>query len=238
MENALYAALARQSGLARELQAIANNIANQATTGFRREGVVFAEHVRRAGTAPSLSIAHANARSIDLSQGEIASTGGDFDVAIQGQGFFLLETPGGPRLTRSGHFTQNAAGELVSVDGHRLLDAGQSPIFVPPDARTIGVGSDGTLVADGQPVARIGLFEPDDPLTLRHESGTILAADGHVPASEPGAILQGRLEAANVNPMSEIARMIEVSRAYEAGQGVLDQEDQRIRSVIDTLGRR
>lgn len=238
MENAIYAALSRQSGLMRELQAVANNIANIGTTGFRREGVIFAEHVRRAGEAPSLSIPHATARHIDLGQGDIEATGGSFDLAIEGEGFFLVETPAGQRLTRAGHFIPNVAGELVTPDGHRLLDAGGAPVFVPAEAAAVNIGRDGTMVADGQPIARIGLFEALDPTTLRHETGTLFQAAEVQEANRPGAILQGRLEAANVVPMAELARMIEVTRAYEAGQTMLEREDERIRGVVDTLGRR
>ena len=238
MENAIYAALSRQSGLMRELQAVANNIANIGTTGFRREGVIFAEPVRRAGEAPSLSIPHATARHIDLGQGDIEATGGSFDLAIEGEGFFLVETPAGQRLTRAGHFIPNVAGELVTPDGHRLLDAGGAPVFVPAEAAAVNIGRDGTMVADGQPIARIGLFEALDPTTLRHETGTLCQAAEVQEATRPGAILQGRLEAANVVPMAELARMIEVTRAYEAGQTMLEREDERIRGVVDTLGRR
>jgi flagellar basal-body rod protein FlgF len=238
MDNAVYTGLSRQSGLMREMQLVAHNVANLATTGFRREGMVFAEHIRRLGDAPSLSLTHGNGRVIDLSQGDLARTGGSFDFAIRGEGFFLVETPGGDRLTRAGHFTPNAEGELVSADGHRLLDAGGAPVFVPPDARSVTLATDGTLAADGVPLAEIGLWRPADPLALRHEAGTLFAAEGYEPAEPGGAvILQGHLEGSNVNPVTEIARMIELSRAYELGQNLMQREDERIRAVVQTLGR-
>src|SRR5690606_28715046 len=113
MDNAIYATLSRQSGLMREMQVLAHNIANTSTTGFRREGVSFAEHVRAAGDGPSLSMPHASARHVDLAQGDLTQTGAPFDMAIRGEGFFLVETPQGQRLTRAGSFTPNAEGELV-----------------------------------------------------------------------------------------------------------------------------
>lgn len=237
MEITGYATLTRQSGLMREMQAIANNIANSATTGFRREGVIFTEYVRGVEGGPSLSMARASARHVDLTEGELATTGGTFDFAIQGEGFFLLETPAGNRLTRAGSFTPNAAGELVNPDGHRLLDEGGSPVFVPADAGRIALARDGTLSADGEPLARIGLWQPAEPHDLRHEGGTLFATTaGEVPA-EGGVLLQGQVEGANVDPFAEVARMIEVQRAYEAGQSFLDREDDRSRSTIETLGR-
>lgn len=236
MDAAGYATLNRQSGLMREMGVVANNIANSSTTGFRREGVVFSEYVAALDNDPSLSMAHASGRHVDLSQSTLSLTGGQFDVAIQGAGFFLIETPQGERLTRAGSFTPSAEGELVTPDGYRLLDAGGAPVFVPPDARGIAIASDGTVSADGQPIAQIGLWQPSDPLALRHQSGTLFEGGALEPA-EGATVLQGMLEDSNVEPVSEIARMIEVQRSYELGQKFLDAEDERVRGVISTLGR-
>jgi flagellar basal-body rod protein FlgF len=236
MDAAGYATLNRQSGLMREMGVVANNIANASTTGFRREGVVFSEFVVALDEDPSLSMAHASGRHVDLSQSTISQTGGQFDFAIQGEGFFLIETPQGQRLTRAGSFTPSAEGELVTPDGYRLLDAGGAPIFVPPDAKGVALAADGTVSANGQPIAQVGLWQPADPLSLRHQAGTMFAAADLEPA-EGAVVLQGMLEDSNVEPVSEIARMIEVQRAYELGQKFLDSEDERVRGVIQALGR-
>lgn len=236
MDAAGYTTLGRQSGLMREMQVVANNIANLSTTGFRREGVIFAEHVARLEAGPSLSMAHGNARLIDLSQAGLSQTGGSFDLAIQGEGFFLIETPGGQALTRAGSFTPSDTGELVTNDGKRLLDQGGAPVFIPPGARAVAVAADGTISADGQPLAKLGLWAPVDPAGLRHQGGTEFTAPELQPVAG-GSILQGFLEDSNVEPVSEIARMIAVQRAYELGQKFLDSEDQRARGVIQTLGR-
>lgn len=235
MDAALYVTLMRQSGLMHEMGVVANNIANSSTTGFRREGVVFSEHVAALGRDPSLSMAHASGRHIDLRQATLTMTGGAFDLAIQGDGFFLVQTPQGERLTRAGSFAPNPEDELVTPDNHRLLDAGGVPVIVPPDAK-VTIARDGTLSADGQPIAQIGLWRPADPLTLRHQSGTLFDG-GVLEPVEGGTVMQGMLEESNVKPVSEIARMIEVQRAYELGQKFLDAEDQRVRSVIQTMGR-
>lgn len=235
MEPSGYVTLSRQAGLMREMQVVAQNIANISTSGFRREGVVFSEYVKRQPGGPSLSMANGNARNIDLSQAGVSPTGGAFDFAIQGEGFFLVETPDGERLTRAGAFTPSAEGELVTPDGYRLLDQGGAPVFVPPGTQ-VALAQDGSLSANGVPLTRIGLWQPTDPLTLQHQAGTLFAADGVEPA-EGGSILQGFLEDSNVEPVTEIARMIEVQRAYELGQSFLDREDERMRGVVDTLGR-
>lgn len=236
MDAAGYATLNRQSGLMREMGVVANNIANSSTTGFRREGVVFSEFIAALDQDPSLSMAHASGRHVDLTQSTLSQTGGPFDFAIQGDGFFLIETPDGNRLTRAGSFTPSAEGELVTTDGYRLLDGGGAPVFVPPDARGVSLAADGTLSAGGQPIAQIGLWQPSDPLSLRHQSGTLFNSDAIEPV-EGATVLQGMLEDSNVEPVSEIARMIEVQRAYELGQKFLDAEDERVRGVITALGR-
>jgi flagellar basal-body rod protein FlgF len=236
MDSSLYTALTRQSGLMREMGTVAQNIANIGTTGFRREGVVFSEYISRMEDGPSLSMAYASARHVDLSQAGLSLTGGTFDFAIQGDGFFLVQTPQGERLTRAGSFTPNENGELVTREGYPLLDEGGAPVAVPPDAGKVMLAADGTVSVGGAPLARIGLWQPADPLSLIHQAGTLFSADQTVPSEGQAVILQGYLEDSNVEPVTEIARMIEVQRAYEQGQSFLDAEDQRIRGVIQALG--
>lgn len=233
-----YITLTRQSGLMREMQAVANNIANISTTGFRREGVVFSEFVQRMPDGgSSVSMATARGRQTYLTQGAHQPTGGSFDLAISGEGFFLIEAPEGERLTRAGSFTPNEAGDLVTPDGFRLLDAGGAAVFIPPDVASVAISPDGTVSANGQPLAQIGLMLPEDPNTLRREAGTLFAVDGPLIPVENPRIAQGYLEGANVDPITEVARMIAVQRAYELGQSFLESEDERQRNVIQTLGR-
>lgn len=237
MSSTGYVGLTRQTGLLNEMQTIANNIANLATTGYRREGVVFAEFIRDTGRGQdSVSYADAHGRLTDASQGALDTTGSTFDFAIEGPGFFLLDTPDGERLTRAGAFMPNQNGELVSADGYRLLDSGGAAIFVPPNARNVAMAGDGTLSADGLPLARVGVFLPNDPTALTRTAGTMFRADGGVEPVEDARLFQGFLEQSNVSPVSEMARMIEVQRAYELGQKFLDREDDRVRAVIRTLG--
>lgn len=238
MDSPGYTSLTRQSGLLREMQSVANNIANVSTTGFRRQGIIFAEHVHALEPGePSLSMATASVRHADNAQGAVAKTGGTFDFAIEGDGFFMVETPEGQQLTRAGSFTPNPEGDLVAPDGARLLDSGGAPVFVPTDAKSVSLSADGTLSADGIPLTEIGLFVPADPTEMSRREGVRFAVDGDLePVAEP-VILQGFLENSNVNPVSEIARMIQVQHAYQMGQQFMDKEDERIRSVLQTLSR-
>ncbi len=238
MDNASYVTLTRMSGLKREMQVIAHNVANASTAGYRREAVLFSEYVRGGeGQEPSLSMALGNTRQTYQLQGGLSQTGGTFDMAVEGEGFFHLETAQGLRLTRAGIFTPNEAGEIVNMDGHRLLDAGGAAIFVPPDARNIIMARDGTLSGDGVPFAQVGLVRPVDPVTMSRAAGTLFAVDGDIEPIEAPMILQGFVEESNVEPLFELSRMIEVQRAYEQGQRLLEREDERIKNVIQTLGR-
>ncbi len=237
MENAGYTTLTRQAGLLREMQVVANNIANTATTGYRQEGLIFAEFIRETGDGASLSMASAQARNTSMVQGALTKTGGDLDLAIEGDGFFLIETPAGQRLTRAGNFALSAEGDLVTNDGFRVLDAGGAPVFVPPDAGNLGISADGTISVGGQPLGQIGLVRPTDIIDLVREDGVMFRADGGFEPVLDGRVLQGFLEGANVDPVGQIARMIEVQRAYEMGQSFLDAENERILSALDTFTR-
>ena len=238
MDNSGYVTLNRQSGLLREMQAVANNIANLSTVGFRKEGVIFAEHVADLeGAEPSLSMAEASARLINRAQGPLTQTGGTFDFAIEGEGYFLIEIPVGNQLTRAGNFTVSPEGELVTADGFRVLDAGAAPIGVPVGLGPVSLAEDGTLSAGDAPLAQVGLFLPENADDLIHAAGTRFRTDGAIQPVEEGSVFQGFLEGSNVNPVAELTRMIEVQRAYEMGQSLLDREDGRIRAVIETIGR-
>ena len=236
MDNTIYAALSRQSGLFREMQVVANNMANITTTGFRREGVLFSEYVDALdGEEPSLSMAYAQGRSIDFDEGPLANTGSALDFAIQGKGFFMIETPEGNQLTRAGSFMRSPEGELVTPEGFRVLDTGGTPIFLPTDQGPIAMAEDGTLSAKGAPLAQLGIYDPVNSTSISLQAGTRFAVpEGTVPADN-AKVMQGVVEQSNVDPVSEIARMVEVQRAYELGQNFLDREDERIRSVISTL---
>ena len=238
MDNATYAALTRQSGLLREMRSVANNIANASTTGYRSEGVIFSEYIDDLGPgAPSLSMAAARVRETLQSQGALATTGGPFDLAIQGDGFFMVQAPGGQRLTRAGSFSPNENGDLVTMEGYPVLDAGGAPVFVPQGTGPIAIAADGTISADGSPIGQIGIFMPTDMAGMIREDGVRFRADAGTEPALDGKMLQGFLEESNVDPILQVSRMIEVQRAYELGQSFIDKEDERIRGVIQALGR-
>jgi flagellar basal-body rod protein FlgF len=235
MDNSSYTILTRQTGLARELQVVANNIANLATTGFRSEGVIFSEYIQGVTHGESLSMGMGNVHNTNFAQGVLTQTGGSLDFGIEGDGYFLVETPRGERLTRAGAFAANAQGELVTYDGFRVLDAGGAPIFVPSDAGPLSVSSDGTLSVNGAPIAQLGVVRPNAPLDLVREDGVMFRADAGFEQAQDARVAQGFTEGSNVNSVGQLARMIEVQRAYEMGQSFLESEDERVRTALKTL---
>lgn len=235
MEVTGYVTLSRQSGLMNEMQVIANNIANAATTGFRQEGLVFSEYMDSAKGRSSLSMSRGQVRNTSMAQGALTQTNGSFDFAIEGDGFFMVETSGGNRLTRAGSFSPNSDGDLVTLNGHRVLDAGGAPVFVPSASGKVSVSADGTISADGQAFGQIGLYVPTDRNGMIREDGVMFHAGDGVEPADKARILQGFLEDSNVNPVLQLARMIDVQRAYEMGQSFLETEDERIRSAVKSL---
>ncbi len=234
MANPIYALLSRQAGLRQQVDILANNVANLSTTGFKREGLAFAAQIERLDLpGNTLFLSELRSTYTDLSHGPLQPTGNDLDLAINGDGFFAVETQAGIRYTRDGRLSTNLAGELVTATGHRVLDEGGAPIFIPPETSTLGVSSDGTLTADdGRPLALLGLHRLTGRLT--READGLFAADVVEPAPE-AQVVQGFLKASNVNAIGELTELIEAQRAYERGRAVLDAEHERLRRMIDKL---
>ncbi len=236
MDNAGYVGLSRQIGLQRELTAVANNLANMNTNGYRREGSVFAEHIEALQNGnPSLSMSTLSRRFVDLSAGELTITNEPLDVAIDGDGFFLVETQNGERLTRDGAFSLNADRELVNAEQLRILDESGGAITIPQGQNKITVAEDGSIFAGGQPVARLGVVTADPASLVREGRNLFNAQDGYA-TLEDARVQQGVVEGSNVNAIEEMARLIEVQRTYEASKRFTEDENERISRTVRTLG--
>lgn len=237
MDNALYyLTLNRQMGLSSELSLIANNIANLDTTGFRREGLSFTEYVVAREGGESVSMADLGVRFASEIPGAHNVTGGRFDFAIEGDGYFLLDTEDGPVLTRAGAFQLSETGALVTPNGDPVLDIGEAPIVLPIEAKEILVAQDGTISVNGDAVGQIALVTAErTQLTRYGDTAFKVIDDAFAPVVAP-KMRQGSLEQSNVDAVVEIARMIEVTRAYEFAQTMIDDENDRIQDAVQTLG--
>lgn len=237
MDNSLYyLAVNRQTGLSAELDMIANNLANMDTTGFRREGLAFTEFVVSAQNGESVSMADLGARFVSEIAGAFDVTGNRLDVAIEGEGYFAIDTGEGVRLTRAGAFQTSPAGFLVTPSGDEVLDIGQAPIPIPIEAKDVLIAADGTISANGDPIAQLGVFTAPRELISRFGDTAFTVEDDAFEAVPEPRVRQGALEQSNIDAVTEIARMIEVTRAYETAQSLIADEDERIREAIQTLG--
>jgi flagellar basal-body rod protein FlgF len=251
MENALLVGLSRQVALYRELDAVANNIANVNTTGFKADGTVFEEFLMPLARENNFVAADSRVSFVrdratwhDLGQGPTHQTGNPLDVAIDGAAFFAVETANGERYTRNGAFQINAAGELVTSDGDRVLGEGGTIQFQPNDSG-INIGADGTIrVREGASATadaargKLRLVSFNFPRRLQKDgAGRFAAPEGVQAQAAPDTvrIVQGAIEKSNVRAVVEMTRMIEITRTYAQVAGLLQQQHDLRRTAIEKL---
>lgn len=233
MENSLFVALSRQMTIQRQMEIIANNLANADTGGFKSERLMFAEHLERTERgADPLAFVSDVATATDLREGSMASTGNPLDVAIRGRGWLVIDTPQGPRYTRDGHLRLDATGTLVNKQGFPVRSDSGGPIVFTPVDRVITIKADGSVEADGQSRGRIGVVGFDNPQRLEKVAGNLYRTDA-VPAEAPEAeVVQGMIEDSNVEPVIEITRMMTALRTYQGVQRLVQEEHDREREMI------
>ncbi len=205
-----------------QLDVIANNIANAQTTGFKQMSLSFKSELdKNQSTNDEMSKAQAPVREgktyVSNTQGAVTRTGNPFDLAIQGDGYFAVQTQDGPRYTRNGSFTLDKSGNLITSRGDMILSS-SGPMQIP-EGKDIVIASDGQVSADQEVLGQIQVVAFDSSSNLKAEGGNYFSADGAAPASNPQfSLAQGHLESSNVNIMENITRLIQVTRTYEALQ--------------------
>lgn len=238
MRDSLYVALSSQIALERRLDTIADNVANASTIGFRATGVKFEDVVSGTGSK-SVSFASSGKTYLSGANGALTETGNPFDFAIQGDAWFAIDTPVGTVMTRDGRFSMNENGELMSIEGHPVLDAGGAPIQLDPRNGPPKAGADGSLRQNDQLVGSIGVytFDPGENF-VRYGNSGIVPARTPEPVTDRSdtGIAQGFLEESNVNPVLEITRLIMVQRAFENTAALMRQTDSSTDEAIKTLG--
>ncbi|MDF1506063.1 flagellar hook-basal body protein [Roseisolibacter sp. H3M3-2] len=215
----------------RRSEIVAHNLANASTDGFKAERV-FARLLGSNGAAlPAAQTA------TDLTSGALKPTGNPLDVAIQGDGFLVVQTPAGERFTRGGSLQLDAERRLVDGAGNPLLGE-RGPVVVPPGA-TLAVANDGAVSMDGKPVDRLRVERAGAGAELQHEGGTLLVPDAGRAAVPPAdrRVRQGAVEESNVNPVSAMVDMIAVQRAYASVQKAVTTLDEVRGTAASDLGR-
>ena len=251
MENALLIGLSRQTALQRQLDVVANNIANVNTTGFKADNSVFEEFLMPGASENGvtaadrrLSFVQDRATWHDMSQGSLQQTGNPLDVAIDGNAFMVVQTAGGPRYTRNGALQISPTGALVTNVGDPVLGIG-GPIQFQNTDHDISIGEDGTITVREGPSAtsdstrgQLQLAQFANPGALQKEGSSLFSAPAGVapqPAPQTVRVVQGAIEQSNVSPVAEMSRMIEITRSYEAMSSLLQQENTQRTTALDKL---
>ena len=241
-------------------ETIVNNLANSEVPGFKRDSLFFRElgnaKKRHSGDYPDWRINRLEGIWTDFEQAKLRRTGNHLDVAISGKGFFAVKTPNGVQYTRNGNFMRNGQGILVNMLGHPVLDTVGAQIFVPSSFRTPIIDASGvirgrddllgidTILGQLQVSDFPELYDhnlraqtPYQPVLRKSENGFFIPQPGSTPVPATGfEISQGFLEEANVQPVLEMVKMIEVFRSYEADQKAIQVQDSTLDRAVNDIG--
>jgi flagellar basal-body rod protein FlgF len=247
MQNTVLVGLSRQVALARELDVVANNIANLNTSGYKADGSLFEEYLSSAAradqTGSRVSFVRDRGMWHDMSQGAVERTGNPLDVAVDGSGFLVVQTPRGERYTRNGALQINNNGELVTSEGFQVV--GESgPITFQNGDRDITINNDGSIrVREGASATtdssrgKLRLVDFQNPQALKKDGSSTFQADANQPprATTDSRVIQGAVEKSNVQGVLEMTRLIEVSRSYTEVAAILQQQGDMRRDAISRL---
>jgi len=246
MENTLLVGLSRQMTLERQLDVVANNVANVNTTGYKADSSLFEEYLMSGahednfvGSDRRVSYVQDRATYRDFTQGAAEQTKNPLDVAIDGGGFLVVQTPAGERYTRDGGLQRNNTGQLVTAAGNPVLGTSGPIVFQPTD-HDINISPDGSVtVLEGSSKTdslrgKLRLASFPDAQKLLKEGFNLYSGDGAQPDLKSN-VRQGFIEKSNVNGVAEMSRMIEVTRAYTQISTLLQQQSDLHKTAIEKL---
>lgn len=240
MENALTIALSRIVAQQRGVEVRASNIANASTPGYRAERMLFSDYlVRQARTADPaggrvLQYVQDRATWRDTAAGPLTQTGNSLDLAISGEGFFAVATPGGERYTRAGRFTLDTDGRIVDADGNALQGAGGA-LVIPPEAGRIAISAEGTVSTDQGEIGRLRVVRFDDENRLRAEGNRLFRADAPAQDIPQPKVVQGVVEESNVQSVLELTLLMEDMREFQMATTFIEKEAERLASIPDRI---
>lgn len=242
MNTVQYVGLSRQETLQRALEIAANNIANADTAGFKIEQLMVNVAEETPYTTPGARpVAYVLDRGVvrDFGQGGLEESGNTFDVAIEGDGFFAVQTGAGTRYTRDGRFTVDTQNQLVTKEGDPVLGNNGRPIVLNPNGPAPSIAKDGTISQGAAPVGRLGATRFTDLRVLKKVGENFFEApEGAASAPAADAVMrQGMVERSNVQAVREITNLIEITRAYERVARMMEQQGDLSGRAIERLGR-
>ncbi|MGB1547703.1 MAG: flagellar basal-body rod protein FlgF, partial [Alphaproteobacteria bacterium] len=224
METPILIGLSQQMLMKRQLSVIANNIANASTVGFKSENLMFSEYLAEAGKGEKISFVRGSGIVRDRSMGELVDTANSLDVAIQGKGYFAVETPFGTRYTRNGHFQLNELRQIVTSDGHPVLSENEQPIELRPNDREVTISRNGDVSTESGKIGKVQVFSFENENLLRRMSNGLYSSPFPPEASKSASVIQGKLEQSNVETITEVTKMIDLVRAYESASKLMEGE--------------
>jgi flagellar basal-body rod protein FlgG len=216
-------------------EAVANNLANATTSGYKTQRPFVSVLKDAVGSAKPAGRDEVGGLYTDFSQGPIDRTERTLDVALEGEGFFVVETPAGLRYTRSGNLTLSDDGTLVTQAGHPVMGSG-GPITITGDGITITTG--GAIYAGSDEVGAVKIVTFDNPQGLVNEGNMFAspADEGRQCDMKTTQVIQGALERSNVGPIDEMVEMITLARGFEAEQKAITMQDESTKQLIDRVG--
>ncbi len=239
MESPLLIALSKADVLGRQMELVANNIANSTTTGFKQQHMLFETQQVKPERNETLNFVIDRATYRDLSAGPTVTTGNPFDVALNGPGFLAVKDSAGQTVyTRAGTLKLSTEGNIVDTLGNSILSDGGDVINIPDTVSNVSIGSDGTVSGDQGTLGKLQVSEFSAPQMLTPIANGYYKAEGTTatPATET-TVVQGALENSNVQPVVEMTQMMDITRQYQIVQNIISGEHERIRNAIRTLGK-
>ncbi len=213
MDNSVYIVLSRQLAKFEDMDVTSNNIANATTAGYSAEKLQFTQFLVDNGkTGKKDAYASSATGYRDTSPGPLQNTGNPLDLAISGNGYFQIETPLGTRYTKAGNFQLDANGLLVNVNGYPVLGNDGSQITIPPTARNIEINGAGQILADGNASGQVGVVEFSREQALNRLGNSLYSSEETPQPSQTARVAQGALEGSNVNGVTELVRVMGISR--------------------------
>ena len=236
MQSTTYVSLSQQSSLSRAMDVLANDMANISTPAFKIEMPIAKEYPVKLGTGQTVSYVEDVGVWRDTRQGDLTYTANSLDTAIQGNGYYSLQTPGGTRYTRNGRFQIGAGSQLVTAQGYPVLSDRGAPITIPVNPGQLVISADGTIVtAKGTSIGKLSVSKFAEREQLVSQEDGLYVTNAQPTPDTDSQVKQGMIENSNAEPILLLTKLMAVQRAYTDAQSMADGEDTRIRNAIDKL---